>query len=97
MNYDDFKKSLTQLAPPVDLEPLLKALLFDAKGDWNKAHDLAQEVGGSEGAWVHAYLHRKEGDPGNASYWYSNAGKEKPEYSLEQEWESLAKHFLTKS
>ena len=94
MTLEDYKKSLTELAPPVYLSPILKALWFDAKGDWGKAHNLAQEVNNSDGDWVHAYLHRKEGDEGNASYWYSRAGKTKPSKSLEAEWEDLVSNFL---
>ena len=73
MTLSEFKKSIQQSAPPSNLSILLQALWFDAKGNWDKAHQLAQEVETSEGSWIHAYLHRKEGDLGNAGYWYHRA------------------------
>jgi hypothetical protein len=72
------------------LPPLLAALWWDARGDWDRAHRLAQEVGTAEGAWVHAYLHRREGDLPNADYWYRRAGRRRPDRSLEQEWAEIA-------
>ena len=64
-------------------DKLLRALELDRQGDWEGAHNLAQEVHSADGAWVHAYLHRKEGDPGNAAYWYSRAGKAVADDTLE--------------
>ena len=75
MTADDFSNSLTASQPPVELTPALAALWWDARGDWKLAHELAQEDEGPAGSWVHAYLHRKEGDQGNADYWYGQAGK----------------------
>ena len=95
MNYEDFKKSLEDKNPPSDLSPLLKALWHDGRGDWHSAHELAQDVHTRDGSWIHAYLHRKEGDLGNASYWYSRAGKSMPTLSLEAEWESISRELLT--
>jgi hypothetical protein len=85
---EEFKISLTSSIPP-EVSPLLKAMWYDEKGDWNKAHDIAQEIHTPEGSWVHAYLHRKEGDQYNARYWYSRAGKRMPAYSMQQEWEEM--------
>lgn len=79
---------------PEDLPFLLQALLLDAAGDWDSAHRIAQADPSNEGSWVHAYLHRKEGDPGNASYWYHAAGRQMPELSLEEEWEYIAQALL---
>jgi hypothetical protein len=79
---------------PNHLNPFLLALWHDAKGNWEKAHDLIQDMDEPDGAWVHAYLHRKEGDEGNARYWYSRAGKKLSNLSLAAEWDELAKHFL---
>ena len=70
MTCEEFKKSLSDTSPPA-VPALLLALWHDARGDWDRAHALAQEVDDAPGAWVHAYLHRKEGDLGNAGYWYS--------------------------
>jgi len=75
MTLDEFRQSLTAKEPPAGLSPALAGLWFDAKGDWQRAHESAQQDEGVEGSWVHAYLHRKEGDHGNAAYWYSRAGK----------------------
>lgn len=94
MDIKTFKQSLQNDQPPRDLSGSLVALWWDAKGQWNKAHETAQEIHNAEGSWVHAYLHRKEGDEGNASYWYSRAGKRKSSLSLEEEWEEIVKAFL---
>jgi len=82
---------------PEDIPLLLQALLLDADGDWDNAHSIAQKDPSKEGSWVHAYLHRKEGDQGNASYWYHRAGKESPDISLEEEWEYIAMELLSHS
>ena len=70
------------------------SLWHDAKGNWNKAHELIQDLETKEAARIHAYLHRKEGDRSNASYWYHRANATMPAYSLEQEWGELVKEFL---
>lgn len=64
------------------------------KGNWENAHELAQSAGSVEGDWVHAYLHREEGDLGNAAYWYSRAGKPVCHTSLPVEWEKMVKELL---
>jgi hypothetical protein len=71
------------------LPPLLAALWHDARGEWTRAHELAQAVETPEGAWVHAYLHRKEGDLANADYWYRRAGRRRPEAPLDAEWAGI--------
>lgn len=76
--------------------PLLQALWHDALGDWEKAHDLAQTIETPDGAWVHAYLHRKEGDIWNADYWYRRAGRTRPNGTLEEEWEDMVQLLLQK-
>ena len=81
---------------PDDLPALLQALLLDAMGDWDAAHGIAQNELTRDGSWVHAYLHRKEGDLGNASYWYSIAGRNMPDTGLEEEWESISRELLGK-
>src|SRR5229473_8476155 len=97
MNLDEFKNSLTLEQPPAGISPCLAALWFDGKGDWEKSHQIAQDIETNDGAWVHAYLHRKEGDPGNARYWYNRAGRSMPEHSLEKEWEELAGTLIQES
>jgi hypothetical protein len=73
--------------------PLL-ALWWDAHGDWEKAHEVAQDVEGADGAWVHAYLHRKEGDLGNAGYWYRRAGMAVARGDLRLEWVGMVGELL---
>lgn len=94
MNYEQFKKTTLLSDPPADLSVYLRALWFDAKGDWEKAHTIIQETEDTRAAWVHAYLHRKEGDTGNADYWYRRAGKIKPSVSLQEEWAGLVQALL---
>ena len=85
-----FKQSLKQDAPPEGLSPGLQALWWDAKGDWDKAHHCVDDEDGKDAARVHAYLHRKEGDQGNAGYWYSTAGASFYQGTLDAEWAELA-------
>ena len=94
MIFSEFKKSVSQDVPPPNINSLLQALWYDAKGDWETAHNLAQDVNTKDGSWIHAYLHRKEGDPGNASYWYQRAGKPVCKKSLSEEWEEITKALL---
>jgi len=84
----------TQKAPPAGLPLALQALWHVAKGDWNRAHSAVQQETSRAGAWVHAYLHRKEGDDGNAGYWYASAGRKFPETSFETEWAEIARELL---
>lgn len=72
----------------------LRALWLDARGDWEGAHAAAQAAGSRDGDWVHAYLHRKEGDEGNAGYWYARAGRPHCTASLTAEWEQIARSLL---
>lgn len=94
MTMEEFKKSLSEATPPHTLSDLLKALWYDGKGDWKKSHDIAQDIHSAEGSWIHAYLHRKEGDDGNAAYWYRRAGKPVCKWSLEKEWDAIVAAFL---
>ncbi len=97
MTLQEFQKSLRDGQPPASLSRALTALWWDAKGEWTKAHESAQEDSGRAGAWVHAYLHRKEGDLGNAGYWYVRAGKESTRGPLDQEWEEIVRELLGES
>jgi hypothetical protein len=92
MTLDDLRQSLTAAKPPAELTPALAGLWWDAKGDWTRAHESAQQDEGPEGSWVHAYLHRKEGDQDNAAYWYSRAGKPVCREPLDAEWLSIVRH-----
>jgi hypothetical protein len=94
MDLAAFRASLSSTSPPSDLSPALRALWQDARGDWDGAHDAAQADEGGAGDWVHAYLHRKEGDAGNAAYWYRRARKPVCQTSLDDEWEIIAKALL---
>ena len=96
MSIADLKATLADAAPPSGLTQALTALWWVAKGNWEKAHSIAQDTPNSDGAWVHAHLHRVEGDPDNASYWYSRAGKPASSVSLETEWDQIASALLSK-
>jgi hypothetical protein len=90
-----FEASVTQTAPPHGLSDALQALWHERRGDWNRAHQIAQEIAGPDGAWVHAYLHRREGDPSNATYWYQHAGKPIARGPLDEEWAAIVEALLT--
>jgi hypothetical protein len=94
MDINSFRESLSAKLPPGSFPPYLTALWYDAKGDWNAAHNEVDDLEGKDAAWVHAYLHRKEGDQGNAGYWYRRAGKEPCLLSLQEEWTELVSVFL---
>jgi hypothetical protein len=94
VNIAEFKASLSGAAPAPDLDAPLAALWWAAKGNWDMAHKIAQDVETVDAAWVHAYLHRVEGDLGNAGYWYRQAGKPVAKDSLEAEWERMASALL---
>ena len=91
----DFKESIQEKRPPSNISQMLLALWYDGRGDWDKAHDVAQDIEGPDGSLIHAYLHRKEGDLWNAQYWYQKAGTKMPEASLEAEWSDLVKRYLS--
>jgi hypothetical protein len=94
MTTADFKSSLLGAAPAPDVAPPLAALWWAAKGDWEKAHAITQDDEGVDAAWVHAYLHRVEGDLGNAGYWYRRAGKPVATGPVEAEWEKMVSTLL---
>jgi hypothetical protein len=81
---------------PKNLSPLLQAMWHEHQGEWEASHTLAQDVNTPDGSWVHAYLHRKEGDISNARYWYHQAGRQMPTISLEKEWEAIVTALLEK-
>ena len=94
MDLAAFRASLSAAEPPSDLSTALRALWLDARGDWDGAHDAAQVDDGGAGDWVHAYLHRKEGDAGNAAYWYRRVRKPVCRTSLDEEWAAIAEALL---
>ena len=94
MTFDDFHNSLSETQPPPSLSSYLKSLWYDGKGDWEKAHTIIQDIEDTTAAWIHAYLHRMEGDVGNADYWYRRAGRKRPAVSLEQEWKDIVAALL---
>ncbi len=94
MTFEEFRGSLANDTPPKDLSLALAGLWWDAKGDWEKAHESAQQDEGPAGSWVHAYLHRKEGDLSNAAYWYGRAGKPTAKNSLNLEWGEITVSLL---
>lgn len=95
MSFDEFAASIqTDAQPPAGATAPQRALWHDARGDWDRAHDSLQGEVSRAGDWVHAYLHRKEGDLGNAGYWYARAGRTMPRnQSLASEWQEIARHL----
>jgi hypothetical protein len=91
MDFETFRESLTRNEPPAGLSMAAQALWWEAKGDWQQAHRCAQQQGDAAGAWVHAYLHRVEGDLRNAGGWYGRAGRLVATAPLEEEWETIAR------
>ena len=94
MTCEEFRTSLSRAEPPSGVDLALTGLWWDAKGNWDKAHDSAQQDEGPAGAWVHAYLHRKEGDTSNAGYWYRQAGRSPSQVTLAEEWVEIATALL---
>ena len=94
MDITEFRESLKSAAAPAGLSPALEGLWWDAKGDWTKAHELAQRDEGPDGSWVHAYLHRKEGDLANAKYWYRRANRGAGYGDFAREWEAIVSWLL---
>jgi len=93
-SYQEFQQSLQNNMPDQDWSDGLKALWFDAKGDWGSSHNIAQEMHSNIGSLIHAYLHRKEGDEFNAGYWYRKAQRSYPKISLEEELEEIVTSIL---
>ncbi len=94
-DFSTFKQTLNSQNPPLDWPLALQALWYDAKDDWEASHNIAQDLHTTMGSWIHAYLHRKEGDEWNAGYWYRQAGKSFPKHNLDEEWEFLVKQNLS--
>ncbi|HET9467397.1 MAG TPA: hypothetical protein VFO48_03255 [Vicinamibacterales bacterium] len=95
MTIEQFRATLEQAAAPETLSPALRAMWEDAKGRWNAAHAIAQDIDDQTGSWIHAYLHRKEGDLGNAGYWYRRADKPVAHDTLDEEWDRIVSALLS--
>ncbi len=94
MTLTELKGCLSHAKPPADFSPALAALWWEAKGDWERAHALVMDEANQDCAWVHAYLHRQEGDLANARYWYGQGGKAVAAGPLPAEWDSIAQALL---
>lgn len=94
MNLEEFKETLHSESPPENINEELKALWYDWNGNWEKAHKIVQNLPSKNAAWVHAYLHRKEGDEANANYWYRRANKEHSKLTIKNEWEEIVNFLL---
>ena len=97
MQFEEFSQFIQQQDKcPSELPKALQALWYAQKGNWNQAHEIVQNAGDADSAWVHAYLHREEGDLSNARYWYRRSSKEESQVSLSQEWEEIVRALLLK-
>lgn len=96
MNAEALRTTLGNANPPSGLAPLVEAMWWEAKGNWTRAHEIAQDIDTRDGAWVHAYLHRREGDEWNAGYWYRHAGRTPVSISMDEEWRQIATELLTR-
>lgn len=97
MILEEFKESIEKLQKCSTSLPLsLQSLWYEKKGNWDKAHDLLEDASDKDSAWVHAYLHRREGDLNNARYWYNRSGKPESKVSLDSEWDDIALQLIAK-
>ena len=94
MTFEEYLAGIKNAQPAIELSETLTSLWWDKKGDWNRAHAIAQEIPTTQGSAVHAYLHREEGVLWNADYWYARAGRMRPDLSLEEEWRQLVEEML---
>ena len=94
VDLSEFEDSLRDEAPPLGISGALEALWHERRGNWDRAHEIAQDIAASEGAWVHAYLHRREGDQPNAEYWYGQARKPIASGELDEEWRAIVEALL---
>ena len=97
MDLAGFERTLADPAPPDGLDPALRALWHQGAGDWTTGHDLINDLGEPDAMWVHAHLHRVEGDLGNAGYWYRRASKPVGAGELDAEWRAIAKALLAQA
>lgn len=97
MDYNLFNHTLDMASPPDNFIPELKAMWWERKNYWDKGHDIIQNIPGKDAAWVHAYMHRKEGDISNASYWYNRAGRQTEEGDIVEEFRAIVMYLLEKN
>lgn len=95
MDFAAFQRSLSETTPPVGIDDPLLSLWLQANDQWELAHDQVRDNSDQASAWVHAFLHRVEGDMWNADYWYGRASKKRPSYPLEDEWQRIAQALLS--
>jgi len=94
MQFETFLQSISSATAPANSSVNLRAMWHDANNEWEQAHALVDSLQDATACWVHAYLHRREGDKGNADYWYRRAGKTRPAISLQEEWELIVRALL---
>ena len=94
MKVKDFLATLEETKPPFGVSSCMKSLWHYRKGNWEKAHEIVQDLSTDDAAWVHAFLHRDEGDLWNADYWYKRAGKSRPDLPLEKKWLLIAEALI---
>ena len=94
MTINQYLASLAKDSPPKGISPYLKALWLERRGDWKQAHEIVQEIDDSTAAWLHAYIHRREGDQNNAAYWYAQANKPVSQATLDDEWTEIVEALL---
>jgi len=94
MTFDEYLRGIDNTHPSPRLSETLRSLWWDKKGNWDKAHSIAQAIPTVQGSAVHAYLHREEGVIWNADYWYARADRERPKIPLEEEWKALVEEML---
>jgi hypothetical protein len=96
LTFEQFQQSLRgNSGCPTSLHPALQALWYDRQGNWTLAHQIVQDESDLASTWVHAYLHRREGDLSNAHYWYRRSGRSLSEVSLDREWEEITRSLLS--
>ena len=96
MDYLQFNHTLDMAKPPENFHDVLKALWWERKDHWDIAHEIVKNLKDEDAAWVHAYLHRKEGDQYNSSFWYKKANRKFPDVELNEEFREITKLFLEK-
>ena len=94
MTVTELRASLSEDSPPEGLSLPLQALWFAARGDWERAHSTVQDDPSAEAAWVHAHLHKQEGDQSNARYWYARSIRNTMKLTLKEEWEEIVQTLL---
>ena len=94
MTLEEYIKSIEADRPPSGISETLRSLWWDKKGDWDRAHSIAQDIPSVQGSAVHAYLHREEGVLWNADYWYTRAGRTRPDVALDIEWQQLVDEMI---